>query len=166
MSDQMRLTVRHLGEDYSIITVEGTEFETSLGVGEALIEAGVQFEEGDDTAIPSAYWTRDEVATATAHPETVRKNVENFCDAWDILVSEHHAKNYPNVPSEKHEIQEGKRYYKIVAGGAAKAFIDKENGDIYMSASWSKPAKHVRGNVMDETNGMKAVDVYGVKYLR
>lgn len=37
--DKAIITVTHLGQDYSTISVNGEEFETSLGLGEAIIEA-------------------------------------------------------------------------------------------------------------------------------
>jgi len=61
----------------------------------------------------------------------------------------------------KFRIQEGRKYYKIIqqeyreasdyfktdAGyrdGSVHSFVDKNTGEVYMAASWSKPAKHVR----------------------
>jgi len=55
------------------------------------------------------------------------------------------------------KIYEGRKYYKIVQqdydtfqnrneyrDGSVHAFVDKNTGEVYMAASWSKPAKHVR----------------------
>ena len=57
----------------------------------------------------------------------------------------------------KFRIQEGRKYYKIIQqnydtfqnrneyrDGSVHAFVDKNTGEVYMAASWSKPAKHVR----------------------
>ena len=57
----------------------------------------------------------------------------------------------------KFRIQEGRRYYKIIQqnydtfqdrneyrDGSVHSFVDKSTGEVYMAASWSKPAKHVR----------------------
>ena len=57
----------------------------------------------------------------------------------------------------KFRIQEGRRYYKIIQqnydtfqnrneyrDGSVHSFVDKYTGEVYMAASWSKPAKHVR----------------------
>mgnify|MGYP003146142872 CR=1 FL=1 len=57
----------------------------------------------------------------------------------------------------KFRIQEGRRYYKIIQqnydtfqnrneyrDGSVHSFVDKNTGEVYMAASWSKPAKHVR----------------------
>ena len=69
-------------------------------------------------------------------------------------------------------VTNGQRYAKLILSSgshstSAVAFIDKATGDIYMAASWNKPAKHVRGNVLSVTNGLEAMDSRGnVKYLR
>ena len=57
----------------------------------------------------------------------------------------------------KFRIQEGRRYYKIIQqeydtfqdrneyrDGSVHSFVDKNTGEVYMAASWSKPAMHVR----------------------
>jgi len=57
----------------------------------------------------------------------------------------------------KFRIQEGRRYYKIIQqnydtfqdrneyrDGSVHSFVDKNTGEVYMAASWSSPAKHVR----------------------
>ena len=57
----------------------------------------------------------------------------------------------------KFRIQEGRRYYKIIQqeydtfqdrneyrDGSVHSFVDKNTGEVYMAASWSKPSKHVR----------------------
>lgn len=64
------------------------------------------------------------------------------------------------------ELNEGRRYYKVVVNGAAWAFVDKQNGDILKPASWNAPAKHARGNVFDMHGGLKHVSAYGPAYMR
>ena len=65
----------------------------------------------------------------------------------------------------------GKRFYKIcrsrdgITPNSSYAFIDKNTGDLYMSASWKAPALHVRGNINDDS-GLNACGEYGVKYLK
>lgn len=51
-------------------------------------------------------------------------------------------------------ISSGKKYHKIVHNdkgghGSVHAFIDKKTGDVYKPASWNKPAKHVRYNLLE-----------------
>lgn len=65
----------------------------------------------------------------------------------------------------------GKRFYKIcrsrdgVKPNSSYAFIDKETGDLFKSASWNAPALHVRGNINDES-GLNACNEYSVIYLK
>ena len=61
---------------------------------------------------------------------------------------------------------EGKRYVKVVRNTSAYCFIDKTNGDVLKAASWKSPAKHARGNIFDEHNGLKHMGPYGPAYLR
>lgn len=72
---------------------------------------------------------------------------------------------------------EGKKFYKVQSqqlknGGTTGqsnliAFVDKVTGDIYKPASWVAPAKHARGNINSEQNGMEAITPEGnVIYLR
>ena len=47
-------------------------------------------------------------------------------------------------------------------------FIDSE-GNIYKAATWDRPAKHIRGNIFSDQNGIEAIDQhqYGsIRYLR
>jgi hypothetical protein len=50
-------------------------------------------------------------------------------------------------------------------GESVKAFVCRETGTIYKPAGWAAPAKHGRGNVMEDA-GSAALDNAGfVKYL-
>lgn len=97
---------------------------------------------------------------------TITLDLTDFLNAYIKL-----REDYWTRMGYKHEddpitLRQGKRYTKLVSGGSATAFID-HNGDIYMPASWSKPAKHVRGNINSESNGMEAFGASGhVRYLK
>jgi hypothetical protein len=45
-------------------------------------------------------------------------------------------------------------------------FVDKTNGNILKSASWKAPAKHARGNIFSENNGLENMGPYGAAYLK
>lgn len=66
----------------------------------------------------------------------------------------------------------GRKYARIWRGQPDKTdrsvhcFVNRENGDILKAASWKKPAKHARGNVMDRSGRMRSVGPYGANYLR
>jgi len=68
--------------------------------------------------------------------------------------------------------QPGRRYIRIVKRqhgqehGSAWAFIDTTNGDVLKPASYKAPAKHARGNIFNNDNGLGCMGKYGVAYLR
>ena len=81
-----------------------------------------------------------------------------------------------NTWSNSFDFTEGSRFWKIISvrtdehtgkiySRSAYGFVDKATGDLYKAASWNAPAKHVRGNINDES-GLAACDEYSVKYLR
>lgn len=50
---------------------------------------------------------------------------------------------------------------------AIVAFVNNNTGDIFKPASFNTPAKHARGNVHSDQNGMEAIDPMGfVHYLK
>lgn len=82
--------------------------------------------------------------------------------------------NYKECPTKKNAvIFPGKKYMKIVIQeshtpeglGYVYCFI-APNGDILKPAGWSGPAKHARGNIFAEDNGLKCCGPFGVAYRR
>jgi hypothetical protein len=67
--------------------------------------------------------------------------------------------------------EKGSKYIRIVAVGHSQrfsyCFLDAE-GNIYKSASWKAPAKHIRGNILNDANYSigKALGPYGAAYMR
>jgi len=79
--------------------------------------------------------------------------------------------HYASLPSMNiHlEFKEGPKYIKIIEQGnqrSAFAFVDRETGDVLKTATWNSPAKHARGNIFDQSNGLKYLGPYGMAYLR
>ena len=66
------------------------------------------------------------------------------------------------VPTYKFE--EGKRFYKIIVtsfgSNSVHCFVEKSTGDIYKAATWSTPAKKVRGNINSENKPLLCGDYY------
>ena len=77
-------------------------------------------------------------------------------------------------------ISETPKYFKIFSvemkngspwrndgGRNIVAFVDKVTGGIFKPASYKVPAKHARGNIMSDQNGMEAITESGnVIYLK
>ena len=53
-------------------------------------------------------------------------------------------------------LESGRKYYKLIhkdsISRSVHCFIDKNNGDVYKSASWKSPAKGVRYNLLDDNS--------------
>lgn len=65
----------------------------------------------------------------------------------------------------------GRKYLKIVemkAGEISRVhcFVNATDGDVLKAAGFNAPAKHARGNIFDETNGLSKMGEYGPAYLR
>ena len=89
-------------------------------------------------------------------PEDYIKEIKAASDA------EWHARGYTLAPPE-FSLRHGKKYIKVVitsfGSDAVHCFLDKD-GNIYKSASWSKPAKGIRGNINDEKKPLLGRDYY------
>jgi len=85
------------------------------------------------------------------------------------MVAKYHEDKFPNLAQPTISFTTGKRYWKIVKDyygqRAVYCFVDRTNGDILKAATWRAPAKHARGNILDD-NPMKAVNEHGAVYLR
>ena len=47
-------------------------------------------------------------------------------------------------------VKKGRKYYKVITDNSVHCFVDVKNGDVYKPASWNKPAKHVRYNLLQD----------------
>jgi len=82
---------------------------------------------------------------------TIQLNVRKYClMLCDALLMNFNKKGHTR--EYKFYIEEGRKYHKIImdANGSrsAHAFVDKKTGEVYKSASWNKPAKGVRYNLL------------------
>jgi hypothetical protein len=107
--------------------------------------------------------------------ENFEKRLQKFVDVAQRIINDHYMETWPTKAKEDYdvlEIQEGKRYAKIVrkdprhSGGSVHCFVDKTNGDILKAASWKAPAKQARGNIFDEDFGASTMTQWGCKYLK
>ena len=102
--------------------------------------------------------------------EKFDKHFEIFLAGVNKIVAEHKAKfKFPF--NEVIVARPGRRYIKLVVNrdgrdSSVYCFVDKSNGDCLKSESWSKPAKHARGNIFDASNGLAKAGPYGMAYLK
>lgn len=115
--------------------------------------------------------------------EIVQQQVffKDFLAFINQKIFEEDKKSFPNLckddagneaPYAVLELEYGRKYVRIVmvhprgGGRSAWAFLDYK-GNIYKTASWKAPAKHVRGTVFDKDYSWgKALGRYGAAYLR
>ena len=92
--------------------------------------------------------------------------VETFFQGCVKIYTDRMNKDYPNLALDEFRMTSGSRYIKIIRGGSVHCFIDRTNGDVLKAASWSAPAKHARGNIWKDDNGLGCMGEYGASYLR
>ena len=101
-------------------------------------------------------WTQSytESLTENYKQHSVRMH-ENFTSEWSKDQLESIKNGTANLT--KFVIKTGRKYHKIMQHefdtfrdrneyreGSVNCFVDKNTGEVYMAASWSSPAKHVR----------------------
>ncbi len=79
---------------------------------------------------------------------------------------DHMKEQFSTLPLTKFTMTMGTRYVKVMRDNSAHAFVDRENGDVLKPASWRAPAKHARGNIFDDKNGLGSMNEYGPEYLK
>lgn len=94
--------------------------------------------------------------------------LNHWLEGCQKLIDQHYT--ISGLVSPKLVVSSGKRYFKIIrveeSGKSVYAFIDKTNGDVLKPATWNAPAKHARGNIFDESNGLSMMVWYGPAYLK
>lgn len=94
------------------------------------------------------------------------KAIQTFFEGCKQISEKHREAKYPSVRAPEWKLQELVKRWRIVRDGGVHCFIDKETGDVLKAETWARPAKHARGNVLDEHNGLANMGPYGPAYLR
>ena len=96
--------------------------------------------------------------------QTVATATATFIATAQKLMDEYYTKGFPTLEKPTLVFETARKYIKVweSKGGFAKsciyAFINKETGEIFMPASYTKPADaHARGNVLSDRNGVEAL---------
>ena len=89
----------------------------------------------------------------------------NFMVGVVRIYTDYMIKHFPNQ-IEGFSTKQGSRYIRIFRGNSVHAFVDMTNGDVLKPASWKAPARHPRGNIFDENNGLGSMGEYGPAYLK
>jgi len=114
------------------------------------------------------------------NPQFWKRFDEWLKDCQD-MINLYFAKNYTNLKPPMLITNDGSKMIKVIkADGSSHssyafvALMDFETktlgkvncGDILKPATWKAPAKHARGNIFDDYNGMSWMNPYGPNYLK
>lgn len=97
-------------------------------------------------------------------------------------INQHFAARLPNLRPDVLVLDDGVKFIRVVkqrqdgGGRSAFCFVAKQDGqtkqlgaykkgDIFKTASWKQPAKHVRGSIFSEDFAGYGVNTYGANYL-
>lgn len=111
---------------------------------------------------------------ATQATPEITAAIATFVAGCQAIVDGHQSQpGFPEGLKRTLAVRSGPRYAKVVnveardgRDGSVYAFVDLSNGDVLKPATWRAPAKHARGNVLDEHNGLQHMGAYGPARLR
>jgi len=111
------------------------------------------------------------------------ERVGKYVDGCQQLITNHYVKRQFDLVPPRLDGIKGQRYIRVVStprvpvnygksveivdgpGTMVHSFIDITTGDVLKAAGWKSPAKHARGNVFDEHNGLGSMSAYGPAHL-
>ena len=99
--------------------------------------------------------------TVLNQEQLVEKQTQLYCNKLVLAMKQWHADNgMPAKWDTKYIYETGRKYFKVVRvedeyksndeHRCVEAFIDRKTGDIFKPASWSRPAKGARFNLLDQ----------------
>ena len=103
----------------------------------------------------------EKTLTVLNQEQLVEKQTQLYCNKLVLAMKQWHADNgMPAKWDTKYIYETGRKYFKVVRvedeyksndeHRCVEAFIDRKTGDIFKPASWSRPAKGARFNLLDQ----------------
>ena len=93
----------------------------------------------------------------------------SFLKGCGDISDKYHNDNFATLKLPVFETNNGRRYIRVARVGvqtSVHCFVDRTNGDVLKAAGWKAPAKHTRGNIFDNRNGLGSMGEYGPAYLK
>ena len=99
------------------------------------------------------------------------KALETFLDGCKKIHANYVRANFDRIAdseiAKEWRVDHGMVRARIVHAGSAYCFVDYATGDVLKCAGYKAPAKHARGNIFSDKDGLEALDSQGfIKYLR
>ena len=102
-----------------------------------------------------------ETLTVLNQEQLVEKQTQLYCDKLVLAMKQWHADNgMPAKWETKYIYETGRKYFKVIRvedeyksndeHRCVEAFIDRQTGDVFKPASYKKPAKGARFNLIDQ----------------
>ncbi len=104
--------------------------------------------------------------------EKFNEALASFAEGCQRIHTTYMARHFPNLTPDEISAIKGKRYIRVVRNDmctpqrSVHCFVDMLNGDVLKAASWKAPAKHARGNIFDDHNGLGSMNESGPASLR
>ncbi len=101
----------------------------------------------------------------------MQDDIIQFAARCQRLTADYYARTYDDAGPVM-TVQFGKKFARIVrtdangSGRSVHCFVDMTNGDIRKASGWKAVAKHARGNINDDSQGMDAMTPYGAVYFK
>lgn len=95
-----------------------------------------------------------------------------FVEGCARIYNEYMERTFPTNNRDTFGTTRGKKFVRVIrndgygTGRSVHCFVDTTTGDVLKAASWHAPAKHARGNIFDESNGLARMKWTGPEYLR
>jgi len=92
--------------------------------------------------------------------------IEQYVAEIQAKVEAEYSRLKYTIPAPTYNFNTGKRFYRVMesrhpgCGSSVHCFVEIETGDIFKPASWSAPAKGVRGNLRDAVKPLLCGDYY------
>ena len=99
-------------------------------------------------------------------PREFHEALDRFFAGVKRISDDYMNAKYPRLTKPNFELQELQKRWRVVRDTGAHCFIDKATGDVLKAETWARPAKHARGNIFDDHNGLEKMGPYGPAYLR
>jgi hypothetical protein len=88
-----------------------------------------------------------------------------FVDGCNAIIARYYAE-HGYAKTVNLQVHDMRKYTKLISDDSAYCFVEKETGDVFKAAGFKTPAKHARGNIYDEHNGLSMMGPHGPAYLR